>query len=913
MNQKLFIGLISSFVIVVILFLYFYFFTVNNNKPQAIDVVPSSASIIFETQNIESAIQNIKEKNFFKQFNNAEKLQHFSTELFLLDSILNTDKNFNEWKQSKKTVLSFHTDISKNLHIFLAIEINEDIDVIEAFSWLNISFPNRFKITKRLYNKEIIYDFIDFKGLNNFSIAIKRGILMFSFDGSLIEEGLIKCKYFNSYNNTELKKLNFVKTISSEINVYVNYKNVSCFFNSFMNDSSSQNFNFISSVANWTGGNLQINDNSLIVNGASITDDSIFQFIDIFSEQIPSSQNITDKLPQTTNFYFSQNISNKVKYQKNLVEYYISENQLNNYTKYNDSIEQNLNIKFNQGLVPSLGNNYILANINANGMSFDSSWIGVFSPQNLNEFINAAKFIEAKIKFSNNDTLDSSQQASSKFNFFPIGNALKFYCAGFEKLNIKYYCIYNGLVIFASNTYVLNHYLEKLVESNTLQSLESYKDAKSLLSNQNSIELMVINKNTLNLVNNFANSSFISSVSINKGYYKKAEIFAMQFTHQSEKTFSTQLLVQFNKSENNVTELVWEASIDTTIITKPYIVNNSNTNEQVVIVQDANNSLYCFDKEGKQLWKEKINSKMVSGISQLDIFNNGTTQYLFNTSNQIYLLDANGKNLQNYPIWIPAATNYPLSLFDFNSDRSYQIFIAGKYYKIWQYDSKGMLQAGFNPKEIWPNSIQPIHGFTLANEHLVYNLNENGILGFYLNNGKAINSIKLDSTLKYKFVNHIQTDTGTIRFFCLDSSNTLLICDIVSNGTIKQQTKYIIKPNTYFDLLINQNIGQVKIVIRTNVGYEIFDNKLQSNLSYVWSDSSSTNFPEIINLGGKEVYVYLSSMNCELILTEKNNKPHSSFKFIGCKHFGLGNLFGDEDIYLASGSNENKLFIYRLK
>ncbi|MCX6186652.1 MAG: hypothetical protein NTU43_06595, partial [Bacteroidetes bacterium] len=125
MNQKLFIGLISSFVIVVILFLYFYFFTVNNNKPQAIDVVPLSASIIFETQNIESAIQNIKEKNFFKQFNNAEKLQHFSTELFLLDSILNTDKNFNEWKQSKKTVLSFHTDISKNLHIFLAIEINE--------------------------------------------------------------------------------------------------------------------------------------------------------------------------------------------------------------------------------------------------------------------------------------------------------------------------------------------------------------------------------------------------------------------------------------------------------------------------------------------------------------------------------------------------------------------------------------------------------------------------------------------------------------------------------------------------------------------------------------------------------------------------------------------------------------------
>ena len=913
MNQKLFIGLISSFIVVVLLFLYFFFFKVSNNNPHAIDIVPNNASIIFETQNFESTIQSIRSKKFFNQINKASKLNELTENILSIDSLLNIDKRFNEWKQSKRTTLSIHTDKSDNTHIFIAIEIEENPDVIETFKWLTDVYANRFKITKRLYNKEYIYDFTDFKSSNNFSIAVKKGILMFAFEGSLVEDALVKCKYYNSYAQTELKSLNFVKSITSDFNIYINYKNLGRLLNSFSNESNSDFFSNLPSFANWSGGDLQLNDNHIAVSGASVTDDSLFQFLDIFSDQIPSSQVVTDKLPQTTNFYLLQNVSNILSYQKNLTEYLGSANLLKDYKKYNDSIEDNLNIRLNESFVPSLGYNYILANINSNGLSADSSWVGVFAPHNLNEFINSAKFIEAKIKSSSNDTIDSTRQSSSKFNSLPIGNVLKYYCSGFEKLNVNYYCINNGLVLTASNTQVLQHFMDKMQENNTLQALETYKDVKQNLSAQNSVEMMVFNKNAINLVNTFGNPSIISSVSINKGYYKKAEIFAAQFAAQGEKTFSTQFILQFNKSESNPTELIWETNLDTTIITKPCFINNSNTNEQVILVQDANYSLYCFDKEGKQLWKEKLSAKILGEIQPLDIYKNGTTQYLFNTSNQLFLLDANGKNMQNYPIWIPAATNYPISLFDFYSDHSYQIFIAGKYYKLWQYDGKGILQAGFNPKEIWPNSIQPLKGFTLAKEHIIYSLNEKGILDFYSINGKKFNNIKFDTTLSYKYVNHLQLDTGTVRFYCLDSSNNLHIQDVFSNASIKLVSEYLIKTNLYFSLMANKQSNEEHYVVQTYNSYEIYNHKMQLRLSYNWIDSNYENSPEIVYIDGKLSFAFISPNNCELNISDTNGKLNSAYKFKGCMHFGFGYLYSDADLYLALGSNDKKLFVYRVK
>jgi hypothetical protein len=224
-----------------------------------------------------------------------------------------------------------------------------------------------------------------------------------------------------------------------------------------------------------------------------------------------------------------------------------------------------------------------------------------------------------------------------------------------------------------------------------------------------------------------------------------------------------------------------------------------------------------------------------------------------------------------------------------------------------------MLQAGFNPKEIWPNAIQPIRAFTLAKENIIYSLNEKGNIDFYLSNGKKYNSIKLDSSISFKYINHKQIDTGTVRFYCLDSTNKLIVQDVFSNGKIKPISEFLIKSNNRFELLANKNSNDEHYFIKTNNSYEFYNHKMELGFSYSWSDSTIDNQPEIVNIDGRMAVAYLSQNNCELNISDGNGKPYSMFKFRGCKQFGFGNLYSDADMYLALGSKENKLFVYRVK
>jgi hypothetical protein len=136
---------------------------------------------------------------------------------------------------------------------------------------------------------------------------------------------------------------------------------------------------------------------------------------------------------------------------------------------------------------------------------------------------------------------------------------------------------------------------------------------------------------------------------------------------------------------------------------------------------------------------------------------------------------------------------------------------------------------------------------------------------------------------------------------------------VFSNGSIKQISEYLIKSNIAFKMLNNKNSNDVNYFIKTNNSYEFYNQKMVLGFSYNWSDSTMDNQPEIVYLDGRMSIAYLSQNNCELNISDSEGKPYSMFKFKGCKEFGFGNLYSDADMYLALGSKDNKLFVYRVK
>ena len=321
------------------------------------------------------------------------------------------------------------------------------------------------------------------------------------------------------------------------------------------------------------------------------------------------------------------------------------------------------------------------------------------------------------------------------------------------------------------------------------------------------------------------------------------------------------------------------------------------------------NQVYLINNESKVLFKIPISGKIVGNVNQVDAFNNGNTQYLFNTSSQIYLIDETGKNIQGYPIWIPTGTNYPIQVSDYLNDKSYQIFAVGRYYKIWCYNIQGRLQSGWNPKNSYPNPIQNIKSFKFRNELITYVINEKGKLNFYQFNGKPNSYFGLDSNTIYKYMNHQVIDSSFIKFYYIDSTNNFKVKEYHTNGAKKdiilKNISFI--PTDNFDLNSNfyfyENRNQ-KVNLFNSIGNRIYTKNL--------TDSSSPQL-ELIYKNGAVHVCYLDSLKGKVYLEKLNNSLLENFPVNANYFFTFGHLNNDENYFLITSDFDNKLFVYQVK
>ena len=85
--------------------------------------------------------------------------------------------------------------------------------------------------------------------------------------------------------------------------------------------------------------------------------------------------------------------------------------------------------------------------------------------------------------------------------------------------------------------------------------------------------------------------------------------------------------------------------------------------------------LYSIGDDGNVLFRLNLNSKVLSNIESVDYFENGDTQFLFNTFDALHLVDVKGDYVGNYPISLPDTARYELSFVDHSTLREPLIFI----------------------------------------------------------------------------------------------------------------------------------------------------------------------------------------------------------------------------------------------
>lgn len=897
MNSKLAAGIGVTTAIVVGLLMYFYFFRIKAYHPEITRVVPENAWFVFQTSNAENLYNEILQAPFYKNLESNELSANLKSQVIFIDSLLNFNKYLNDWKQGRSMAFSVHPYADGSFHMFIAIDANHDALNFEAIKpWFESFFPNRFLYGTHIYKQAKINDLTDTKGENSMSICFLENYVLFSFDGLLVEEAISQIRNLNKKRSRQMEQLSFVKTLASSDMVYLNYNQIQTAIQPCLKTGSPEIFDHFADL-----GAFQFSTSSYKTecSGATLTNDSVFQFLDIFTGQMPGSMLLAPKFPIQTGLSFEQHISDWRNFQVNLSEFNLSKKESNK--RMLDSINNLCGQDISSRLQSIVGFDHASLILNYSNLSIDSNRIAMVKPDNIQI---ATKILEElKQNFKTKNNIDSLTAISvDSLNHIPINAALSIILGpAFNGLNADYFSVCNDFILFANNPNVLAFASNEIKNANTFDQSESYNDYKENAENFASIEMMVLNQQSVQVLSNISQPDFQSALYRNQRVIRQCPLMLMKFAPQTSKIFNSQLLWYFNKNDDNMPEQMWEYTLDTNIASIPSILSIPEKGNQWIFVQDIKHTLYCFENSGILRWKLPMAGKILGEIQYKISPLNQSIHLLFNTEHQLYMVNDSGKVFQGYPFWIPAATNQMLQYGEPDANGIFDIYIASRFYKLWILSSDLKLKACWNPREYWPNAVQSPVAFNLHGKKYVFTVNENGSFHILDEKAKFITPLLQDSNQFIRSAFLMANDTSRYaRFICADSSGNLSLSELYNDTSYK----IISRSSIGFNANRMFRTGDYYLCQSSDNTLAIFNAGAQR-----LSQLKLNNIPlQISVLARKQVnyLIYSDSTSHSVHAQNSNGDEYSGFPFADVNTYAIGGFKGDAARILALAKYQSK-------
>ncbi len=211
----------------------------------------------------------------------------------------------------------------------------------------------------------------------------------------------------------------------------------------------------------------------------------------------------------------------------------------------------------------------------------------------------------------------------------------------------------------------------------------------------------------------------------------------------------------------------WTKSFAANLNNRIYRVKNHRTNDHDYLIQDENHVIYFVSPNGEVNWSRNIGKRIVGEVKNIDIFGNQKKQLIFNTSNQLFLIDILGRDVGAFPVTIKDSATANVSIMDYDQDLNFR-FMVPTLAGIKSVNIQGELVNGWAQPVTKSPVTGDIHHLLIANldyllvqdrEHHFYFYNRRGeerhkvsaVFGapFYLTQGSTINNSRalfFDST-----------------------------------------------------------------------------------------------------------------------------------------------------------------------
>ncbi len=381
----------------------------------------------------------------------------------------------------------------------------------------------------------------------------------------------------------------------------------------------------------------------------------------------------------------------------------------------------------------------------------------------------------------------------------------------------------------------------------------------------------------------------------------------MQFSYINY-MFYTSMYIKYNPSYIQEDYAIWKVTLEDEITGQPYFVKDHRTNTLKIVVFDKSNQMYLIDHNGKILWKRLIGETVISDVHLIDYYRNGKLQYLFNTEDHIYLIDLKGRDVEDYPVRLPGKATNGIAVFDYDGDKNYRIMLAMEDNRIYNFDKKGIPVQGWK-KPLAKNQVEdPVQHIRAFNKDYI-------VITDIIGNIRICNRRGEDRIiLKEPLINasnsvFYENNTNSSKGAMLTTDETGKLTYVNTNGRINQTDFGAFSPKHHFLYEDFDRNGHKDFIFLDKNQLYVFDRFKNPIMSFEFKNEIGSS-PVIIPLSKSESIIgIVSDATKKIYLFDKDGDLLSTPDMVGKTQILVGSLLNNGQLNIITGSG-NTLYNY---
>lgn len=632
--------------------------------------------------------------------------------------------------------------------------------------------------------------------------------------------------------------------------IWIDVKNARNLFNTAL---GSKNDTLDNNYSDWLSLDISLNNDALLLNGIAVVNDSLKNYLGLFSRTSPISNKTKLLAPNGTDSYISYTFTDYKNFSKNQKRFFDDRGERDSIFSAVEEIG-----------ISQMGDEKVIL-------------LNTYGTANILDYINGLQ--TNSLEYQGSEIKELKKDSLLLQSFHPL-------VQGFDPIFAN---VLENTFVFSASQETLERFINANKSGQTFDKSLLFQNIQDHITDESTLLSVASGKG---LENNLGQTGLGSLAHLFNNIDWGDYLYGSQVVADAGFLHTNYFIKKINASGNTSGAVeMFKAQLDSDIFLNPQFFTNHRTNRKDIVVQDQDNVLYLINNKGTIIWRKELESAIQGKIHEVDIYRNGKYQLAFTTNNRFYIIDRNGKEVAPFTFKYEGGNLNPLAVFDYANNKNYR-FVVTQGSKVLMYNNEGKIVSGFKYTKAEDNILgAPQHFVIGTKDYLVFKL-ANGNL-------KILDRVGRERVKVSEKITFSDNDVKVHQNKFVVTSTEGLIYEIDAQGRIQKS-----------DLQLNTDHG-MDATSRTLVLMN--DNVLSIRGKEVTLDLGVYTKPTIFYLNDK-IYVSVTDIqNLRTYLFDSQAEAIARFPVYGASSIDMADMDSDNKPELVLKDQDNSLVVYKIQ